>query len=249
MIKIEIIDPARENPAMLVKIATLLMDLAGHAIVKAPDDFDKKMEDFEKRMIRAELTPDELPEQGHRSSDEIIKSMSLGELQQAKEILGNKLEDIGVSMPYQHCAESDLTHALGQCIESVKEANNEIKEILEKEYEKLDKARIGESGLVEVVAEKPKSATKRKRAPKFEVIKETVVEDLLPPPAPVLTPMVNGNVLVDKILVAKTQGMVTHDEITAIVRKHGLVAIKDIFINDHLIPLISSDLDELLRGK
>lgn len=243
MIKIEIIDPARENPDMLVKIAALLMECAGHSMVKAPERVNEL---FKNPTIH---TTDELPEQGHRSSDEIIKSMSLGELQQAKEILGNKLEDIGVSMPYQHCAESDLTHALGQCIESVKEANNEIKEILEKEYEKLDKARIGESGLVEVVAEKPKSATKRKRAPKFEVIKETVVEDLLPPPAPVLTPMVNGNVLVDKILVAKTQGMVTHDEITAIVRKHGLVAIKDIFINDHLIPLISADLDELLRGK
>lgn len=252
MIKIEITDPQRENPDVLVKLAAFLMECAGHTMVKAPSE-------MKETYTPTNYCPPTFSDLA-RSVDEAVDKLS---------------HELPTTAPYQHCAESDLTnhlkgidpHMEGLCNPAQDFLDKFVKPVAEqlrKEIEVCDsngaveckEQEIPEHSHEPIVAEKPKSESKRKRTPskpKFDVISETgvteVTEDLMPPPPIAPPPPVNGNTLVDKIVMAKATNKLTHEEVTAIVRKHGLVAIKDIFTNDHLIPLIDADLDEALRGK
>lgn len=268
MIKIEITDPQRENPDVLVKLAGFLMECAGHTMVKAPletptaEDLGKYSELFNPipegfRHLNTTLNVNEIPEPaGHGVASAPYQhcgsSQAYGDL--------NTVPVSAMDMPtnFNEVSTAALKEAFSNTVNAGIRALEEPLQVCD------DKGSIEPNGLElpphnHIVAEKPKSESKKKRTPskpKIEIIKETGVteisEDLVPsPPVPAFAPPppVNGNTLVDKIVMAKATNKLTHDEVTAIVKKHGLVAIKDIFTNDHLIPLIDADLDEALRGK
>lgn len=307
MIKIEIIDPTRENPDVLVKLAAFLMECAGHTMVKAPSEMQetytptifspRTFSDLAKSVDEGLEKLNQAPEKSMQWK-EPEESIDIEQFKQNYD-LSKHLKGIDPHMamlsqpiyeplpdtaPYQHCSESDLTNYT-KCEET---GLTEISEdFLKEQFEKTTNAfiesvlpmrppaimpskhiddepmNLGNTFKCEdvelpvhnhIIPEKPK---RRKR--KIEIISETgvteVTENLFHvidiPPAPVFAPPppINGNTLIDKIVKAKSEQQATHEEITAIVRKHGLVSIKDIFINDHLIPLIDADLDELLGGK
>jgi hypothetical protein len=306
MIKIEITDPQRENPDVLVKLAAFLMECAGHGIAQVSEEqFNKRMQDS--KMVKV---PD---------------YTGVSELNPPKEVPAK-------TVPYQHCgsaqAYGDLdivpvsamdmptnfnevsTTALKEAFSNVVNAGVRVLEEPAYIYEKATKELIDQvfskpvialrciddeplqvrddKGMLQandlevpahnhIVAESPESAIKadeltdilkraatpkkRKHKSATEIIKKLETENLYHvdvqpvkinlPPDPVFAPPppVNGNTVIDKIVMAKATNKLTHEQVTSIVRKHGLVAIKDIFTNDHLIPLIDADLDEALRDK
>lgn len=120
MIKIEITDLRTERPQDLVKLATFLLDFAGHGVREVPEAIfrqpiqpqgfhDKAAERFNDLLKNPTvLTIDELPQQGHGAP--IPKPQSF-------EVLGveqsyNPCVETYENPPYKHCAESDLTTAI-----------------------------------------------------------------------------------------------------------------------------------------
>jgi len=317
MIKIEITDLRQERPQDLVKLATFLLDFAGHGVREVPEevfrqpiqpqDIHTKAAERVQELFREPtvLTVDELPEQGHRG------------FEIHDEIKGHNFHDLA-SAPYQHCgsaqAYGDLdtvpvsamdmptnfneisTAALKEAFSNTVNAGIRVLEepiqvcddkgmlqandlfgipshnhivaesaqgFLDKFVKPLDdqlKKEIKGDELTDIL-KRAVTPKKRKHKSASEVIKKLETENLYHvdvqpvkidiPPDPVFAPPppVNGNTVIDKIVMAKATNKLTHEQVTSIVRKHGLVAIKDIFTNDHLIPLIDADLDEALRGK
>jgi hypothetical protein len=164
--------------------------------------------------------------------------------------------------PKKPSGESDLTNYKGELPDVVPKKFVQIEPLSNEEFKKITDAVDAELGPIAIdtkigmevmgemlghepiIAEAKKNAIKRKRTPK--------VEDFAPPALPIepeALPVetVNGNTLVDKILKATTDGKLTHTDVTAIVRKHGLNAVRDIFTNAHLIPAINAEIDEVLK--
>lgn len=257
MIKIEITDPQREAPATLVKIATFLLELAGHGVAQVSE------ENFNKRMKKAYvMSIDDLPGvHGHgecsapyqHCAESDLTTANLGDVPGQESIVRevNSLPEhshgnIGKMTPKEF---DTLVDELGDALIAEKDHyKNATQELVD---QVLPPPVVASKHIDEpIVAEKPK----RKRTPskpKFEVITE-VSEDLIPMP-PIETiappPPVNGNTVMDKILNALNDQKLTRDEITAIVVKHGLKATRDIFTNDHLIPAIDADIDQVLEIK
>jgi hypothetical protein len=259
MIKIEITEPHKENPDVLVRLAGFLMECAGHKMVKAPEEISK--EAFEQRIKTAEKGTTGL------GDDELSVKTKDGWV---------SIDELPGSAPYQHCGESDLTQTTFIGVETeTTDTTHKIKvPMTSKEFSKKYPNIKPDSGSYEtlelqnpVMLEAGKTYEPSNTPPYVREVKKPksrkkpkITEEIMPMPpldtqahCPVLPtieiPMVNGNTLIDKIVMATSTGKLTHADVTQIVRKHGLEATKDIFTNDHLIPVINADIDEAIRGE
>jgi len=289
MIKIEITDLSNENNKTLVKLAAFLLECAGHGVAQVSEEnFNKHMMKQAEKIPLDYCLSREVDENllQQCAREYLAGEPPLGDIDVSQPLDLSKCTGMGIlkpkppvfdlaekgrdrtieytlnvnelpgihghgecSTPYQHCSESNLTTAV---LEDSQGNQFEVKGVTDvKDLE----MRIGEP----IVAEKKKSATKRKRTPSkvedelinYKEYVDVQVSSMPMPPIEAIAPPppVNGNTIMDKILKAIDEHKLTHADITAIVVKHGLKATRDIFINDHLIPVIDADIDEALRGK
>lgn len=221
MIKIEIIDPCKENPDVLVKTAAYLMELAGHKMIKAPtkEEWDR-MGNPQSPIV---LTTDELP--GPRGHGECTGA------------------------PYQHCGISEdfapiddkqlgeiKAYSIDECIQDT--VNEHVKHMIDN----------GFTPSSPTIEEKPKPKRNKKSSGAISTPPAPIapLEEIIEPPP--ITP-VNFHMVTSKIVSAIKEGKITQEEINLILGNHGLVQLKDLHTAPHAIEPINKDLDQALRGK
>ena len=236
MIKIEIIDPCKENPDVLVKTAAYLMELAGHKMIKAPE-VGKEVSEI-------------IDEMFNNSNKE---KNTLDTVNTLKASVPNEIVNGGTEAPYQNCSESDLTNYTP--VNYVPPTFESLAKDVDKAIGKLENSgnlpplsekQIDEAAEIMEKELKPKKKKKSNGYISTPPAPIAPLEEIIEPPP--ITP-VNFHMVTRKIVSAIKEGKITQEEINLILGNHGLVQLKDLHTAPHAIEPINKDLDQALRGK
>ena len=265
MIKIENTDLATEDKAMLLKVAELLMHVAGHGMIMVPDHkgvnppegvqalrkWLPTIEELTPKMREALLHPNELPPQTHA--------------------------------PYQHCGESDLTthnlHAKAseELLETLLPTANPAPKHIDSNAPGLygeplspieafgkhiaDAAVAIASSTPSPLPDKPKRTRKSTpkpplsapKPPVFEVISQgeiDVIEETFLPDMPMVTDEIDTSMkLINKMTQLVTDKRISQEDLIQVIKTSGLNEVIDVCHREDLVPLVNSNLEILLRTK
>jgi len=258
MIRIEITDLATEDKAMLLKVAELLMHVAGHGMVMVPEG------------------------KGVTASSEAIKTWKKTVGNCGVRVLNVNELPPQTHAPYQHCGESDLTHA------DIKLTKEEIEKVIPEHSHVTDFAKGVMQAVVDIdtkighqtmeswlptsnpapkeiplpdAPEKPKRTRKSipkpplsaPKPPVFEIISQgeiDVIEETFLPDMPVVTDEIDTSMkLINKMTQLVTDKRISQEDLIQVIKTSGLNEVIDVCHREDLVPLVNSNLEILLRTK